>query len=186
MAEKPCSKCKTIQPLDCFYSDKRAKDGKQSSCKSCFSEYQTSEKRRTAKRKSYSPEKRQEEYEKYRDAALAQSRKNYQKNKDAILERGKLHYLKNKSLYASYVRKRQAQKKNAFLDCLSATQVDEIKHFYSLAEDLKAVTGEEYHVDHIWPLNGKDSCGLHVPWNLQILPSDINLAKSNKRPDKLK
>lgn len=35
-------------------------------------------------------------------------------------------------------------------------------------------------VDHIMPLKGVNFSGLHVPWNLQLMPLSENIRKGNR------
>ena len=75
---------------------------------------------------------------------------------------------------------RDRRSKEATPEWLSKEQKQQIAAVYEHMRDCRAVTGEDYHVDHIVPLRGENICGLHVPWNLQVLPAYINTAKSNK------
>ena len=86
----------------------------------------------------------------------------------------------NQSRCREISRRYALSKRNAAPPWLTEKHREEMEAIYWLALDLRAVSGQEYHVDHIVPLQGKKICGLHVPWNLQILPADLNIAKRNK------
>lgn len=85
----------------------------------------------------------------------------------------KEHQINNKSKYAEASAKRRAIKLKA---CPNWSNSDEIKLIYN-----KCPVG--MHVDHWAPLQGVNVCGLHVPNNLQYLPSSINISKGNKFED---
>jgi len=49
-----------------------------------------------------------------------------------------------------------------------------------LAKWCSKVTGIQYEVDHIIPLQGKKVCGLHTANNLQVIPMSDNRKKNNQ------
>jgi 5-methylcytosine-specific restriction endonuclease McrA len=76
--------------------------------------------------------------------------------------------------------KRRAAKFRATPIWLTEQHFKEIEGFYTLAKELQWLAEEPLEVDHIVPLQGENVSGLHVPWNLQILPKSLNAKKSNR------
>jgi hypothetical protein len=79
----------------------------------------------------------------------------------------------------AFTAKRRAAKLNATPPWLTKDQLKEIAKFYTLAKELQWLSDEPLEVDHITPLQGENVSGLHVPWNLQILPKSANCSKGN-------
>jgi hypothetical protein len=155
---KTCSHCQQTKPLDQFYK-RSDRDSYHSWCKSCKHE---SGKRWVAKNKDRHHELTRSWYAQNREQHLANSKAYYEANKENYLE----YY------YARLERTKRA----------TPPWVDrkEIRAFYAEAKRRSAETGVQYDVDHIVPLKGKTVCGLHVPWNLQVMPSSDNKRKAAK------
>jgi hypothetical protein len=85
--------------------------------------------------------------------------------------------------------KRRARKLGATPSWLTKDQLDGIRLVYQAAQGLTSgvllpdQSPDIYVVDHIVPLQGRRVCGLHVPWNLQILTYTENAAKNCYLPD---
>jgi 5-methylcytosine-specific restriction endonuclease McrA len=78
---------------------------------------------------------------------------------------------------------RRSLKMNARPPWLSKEDKRRMRDMYAWAKMLGELFDETYHVDHIYPLKHKTLCGLHVPWNLQILPAHVNHKKKNRLPE---
>lgn len=75
--------------------------------------------------------------------------------------------------------KRKAAKRKRTPPWLTEEHHRQIEVEYALAVWCSKVMNVPYHVDHMVPLQGKTVCGLHVPWNLQVIPASDNLSKYN-------
>jgi hypothetical protein len=86
---------------------------------------------------------------------------------------------KNPSLIYFSNAKRHASKLQRTPDWLNSAEWFEIESTYKYCSALRSI-GLNYHVDHIIPLQGESVSGFHVPWNLQVIPAEQNLAKGNR------
>jgi hypothetical protein len=96
--------------------------------------------------------------------------------------------LEGRAYQAAYCRARQALKAKATPSWLTVDQRNQMEGFYLEAARMNLESGARktdknfIDVDHIVPIKGKLVCGLHVPWNLQLLAHGPNVRKLNKWP----
>lgn len=160
---KTCVKCDKEKDF-CEFPVRRhrGKESYRSECKSCTSSYMKS-------------------YAQKNEAVLKSKKKIYsQENSARAVERAMAWNKRNPGKVNYYTAKRRSAKLNATPAWLSDAQKDEIKRIYVVCDKVTESTGKPHHVDHIVPLQGDDVCGLHVPWNLAIIPAKMNLAKGNR------
>ena len=81
----------------------------------------------------------------------------------------------NAQYRASQTAKRRALKLRAIPKWCDDAMKKQIEAIYAQRQ-------KGQHVDHIYPLQGKDVSGLHVPQNLRIISAEENLSKGNRMP----
>jgi hypothetical protein len=189
---KKCCVCKTEKETTEFYKNKSQKDGFAHVCKECdkasslrwAKENREKINARNADWAKRNPEKAKARKKKWRLANLERARAADRALRERNIESCKKSMAKwqaaNKHIVVYHMSKRRAAKLNASPKWLSPSDLDAIKEFYKMAKIKTAETGIKHNVDHIVPLQGKTVSGLHVPWNLQVIPAKENFSKNNK------
>ncbi len=155
MITKVCTQCHEEKCTSQYNKHQRTSDGLAPNCKECHKKYTRDWYRKNKKRRK---ETNRRWIEENRDRWNELKLEGYYRN----LEKSRKYGLKHTQRRSRYKRHK-----------ISLMHKDEIDLIYKNRP-------KGHHVDHIVPLQGKNVCGLHVPWNLQYLPAEENLRKSNK------
>jgi len=155
---KTCARCQNSRPLEQFA---KTKNGHRARCKRCINDLH---------RAWYAelPKEKKQEY----GAGQAQWR---EQNNDLMRKyraAWKVHNPHKMRRDGAKRRRPKAQPKWASLVAMDA--------IYARAAHLTQLTGVKHEVDHVIPLKNSAVCGLHVPENLQVLPSKDNKLKGSK------
>ena len=108
---------------------------------------------------------------------IAEREKAYrQENKERIAGYNKAYQQENKEKIAEIRARRRAVKRSAVPKFLRNCPLEKqrLVSIYKLRDIFSKATGEQYHVDHMWPLTDG---GPHWSGNLQLLPAQENLTK---------
>lgn len=119
------------------------------------------------------------QYKENKELFSARVRAYREQNPEKIKASRKNWEKENAGRRREHVAFRRAMKKKATLSWLTKAHREKMVLYYKLAKKLSKINNMAYHVDHIVPLQGSNVCGLHVPWNLQIIPATENLSKYN-------
>jgi hypothetical protein len=118
-------------------------------------------------------------YPENKEKIIARTIKWQQNNKEKYSAKSRKHYENNKEKSFANSAKYRASKRNACPSWLDKTMQEQIEQIYANARKISKETGVAHEVDHIVPLVNSVVCGLHVPWNLQILTQFKNRSKQN-------
>jgi hypothetical protein len=144
--------------------------------------YAANERERERQRvwKATNPDRVREYQRRWADENSDSNRKWLEANRDRSRENASRYAATNRGRRNANQAARDAAKIKATPSWLTKEQKAKMVDFYEQARLCTELTGVLHHVDHIEPLRGEERCGLHVPWNLQILTAAENTTKYNR------
>ena len=163
-----CGKCKENKSSELFHRNKAMSTGFHNTCKGC--------------RKGEDVEKKRQAYydnkERYNARARAWKENNREQWNAYMVDYHKRDSFTYKTpLNRSLRAKSRTSKLN---QTPPWSDIAKIKRIYELCHELNKNATCNFQVDHIQPIQGKESRGLHVWYNLMIIPAKMNQSKGNK------
>ena len=191
---KICTKCGESLPLTAFGAHATSRDGARGACKKCYAaqqlayHYKNRATRTTKMREAHAaklaanPNWHAENYAANREKMLAGANAYYRANRKQQIAKAIAHAAQNKAQYNAYKKAYKASKIRA---CPAWVRNDAdlmwiLAEAYDIAALRTNMLGFQWHVDHVVPLRGEKVSGLHVPWNVQVIPGSENCSKQNK------
>lgn len=182
---KRCNACKQDKDPESFYNSKATKDGKTYTCKECTKAYSARYKKENKNAvEEYSKKYRKKYYEANKEEKLLWQKeyreRNLNQRRDYDRKQSKKYYEANKERFLEKGARRRAQKLEATPLWVDEEHKKRLRSIYKTCRNVSERSGKQHHVDHIIPLKGENICGLHVWWNLRIIPAQENLSKGNR------
>lgn len=176
MTRKTCKRCEQAKPVSEFRPDQRYRDGFGSWCVECHRQRNSTWARENRSRLTEKARQwRSKNPEAWRGAYTAF----HNRNKEVRAKENAAWAKKNKALRRASDARHKTSKRRAMPPWVDQQAINAI---YRLAVETEKATGVRMHVDHIVPLQHHLVCGLHVPWNLQVISGSLNESKRNKWP----
>ena len=198
---KTCAKCGEAKPIEHFSPNKGGALGVRGRCKVCAAAdkmARTDRGEAAAAARDYRsryPERAAAAVKKYRESnkekvraraakywsarpekKAGHNKKAYHKNRDARIAYAAQWQKDNPAKVRARTSRRRTAKINATPWWVDHAAIEEI---YEESVRMTVETGIPHEVDHIIPLKNKYVCGLHVPWNLRVIPAVENRRKGN-------
>lgn len=130
-----------------------------------------------------------------KDAVRASRKEWKRRNPESVQRHRRDNYVRNQESRCAYTRDRWATdaeyrakqrehraRRQRFKESMVLALREHPEWVADMAAIYRTASMQGVSVDHIVPLRHPNVCGLHAPWNLQLIPLEENMSKKNRLP----